>query len=66
MALLVQNPLSKADVRDREEFDLWARKIPWRRKWYPTPIFLPGDPMDRGAWWNAVHGVTKSQTQLSI
>ena len=21
--------------------------------------------MDRGAWWAAVHGVTKSQTQLS-
>ena len=24
------------------------------------------DPMDRGAWWAAVRGVTKSQTQLSI
>ena len=23
------------------------------------------NPMDRGAWWAAVHGVTKSQTQLS-
>ena len=22
-------------------------------------------PMDRGAWWVAVHDVTKSQTQLS-
>ena len=22
-------------------------------------------PMDRGAWWAAVHGVTKSQTRLS-
>ena len=22
-------------------------------------------PMDRGAWWTAVHGVTKSRTQLS-
>ena len=21
-------------------------------------------PMDRGAWWTAVHGVAKSQTQL--
>ena len=20
----------------------WVRKIPWRRKWYPTPILLPG------------------------
>ena len=23
------------------------------------------NPMDRGTWWAAVHGVTKSQTQLS-
>ena len=20
------------------------------RKWHPTPVFLPGKPMDRGAW----------------
>ena len=24
-----------------------------------------GNPMDRGAWWVTIHGVTKSQTQLS-
>ena len=23
-------------------FDPWVGKIPWRRKWQPTPIFLPG------------------------
>ena len=23
-------------------FDLWVRKIPWRRKWQSTPVFLPG------------------------
>ena len=22
--------------------DPWAGKIPWRRKWQPTPVFLPG------------------------
>ena len=22
-------------------FDSWVRKIPWRRKWQPTPVFLP-------------------------
>ena len=26
----------------RHEFNLWVRKIPWRRKWQPTPAFLPG------------------------
>jgi len=23
-------------------FDSWVEKIPWRRKWQPTPIFLLG------------------------
>ena len=23
-------------------FDPWVRKIPWRRVWVPTPVFLPG------------------------
>ena len=26
----------------RTRFDCWVRKIPWRRKWQPTPVFLPG------------------------
>ena len=25
-------------------FDTWVRKIPWRSKWQPTPVFLPGKP----------------------
>ena len=33
--------------------------IPWKRKWLPTPVFLPGNPMDRGAWRTTVHGATK-------
>ena len=24
-------------------FDPWVRKIPWRRKWQPTPVFFPGN-----------------------
>ena len=27
----------------RHGFDPWVRKIPWRREWLPTPIFLPGE-----------------------
>ena len=26
----------------RHELDPWVWKIPWRRKWLPTPVFLPG------------------------
>ena len=23
--------------------DLWVRKIPWKREWQPTAVFLPGE-----------------------
>ena len=26
----------------RHQFDPWIGKIPWRKKWQPTPVFLPG------------------------
>ena len=26
----------------RPGFNPWVGKIPWRRKWQPTPVFLPG------------------------
>ena len=32
-------PASTGDVR--RGFDLWVRKILWRRVWQPTPVFLP-------------------------
>ena len=25
------------------EFDPWVGKIPWRRKWQPSPVFVPGE-----------------------
>ena len=28
--------------RGRCRFDPWVEKIPWRRKWQLTPVFLPG------------------------
>ena len=36
----------------------------WRRKWQPTPVFLPGESRGWGAWWAAVYGVTQSRTWL--
>ena len=39
---------------------LILRKSFRRRKWQPTPVFWPENPMDRGAWWATVHGVTES------
>ena len=36
----------------------------WKRKWQPTPVFLPGESQGWGAWWAAVYGVAQSQTWL--
>ena len=36
----------------------------WRRKWQPTPGFLPGESKGRGTWWDAIYGVVQSLTQL--
>ena len=37
----------------------------WRRKWQPTPVFLPGESQGQGAWWASVYGVAQSQTWLT-
>ena len=29
-------------------FNLWVGKIPWSRKWHPTPVFLLGE--SHGQW----------------
>ena len=36
----------------------------WRRKWQPTPVFLPGESRNGGACWAAVYGVARSRTRL--
>ena len=36
----------------------------WRRKWQPTPVFLPGESQGRRAWWAAVYGVAQSRIRL--
>ena len=58
---MVKNP--PANAGDTGEAGLIpVRKIPWRRKQQPTPVFCLESPMDRGAWWATVHRVAKSQT----
>ena len=38
--------------------------VHWRRKWQPTPVFLPGESQGREAWLAAVYGVAQSRTRL--
>ena len=67
MALVVTNPPASAGNR-RIELDPWVRKIPWSRKWQPTPVLLPRKSHGQKSLTGYSHGITKSQTwqQLSI
>ena len=41
-------------------FNPWVGKIPRRREWQPTPVFLPGESHGhRSLVWATVHGVAK-------
>ena len=46
--------------RKRLGFHPWVGRIPWSRKWQPTPVFLPGKCYGQRSL--AGHGVTKSWT----
>ena len=48
VALVVKNPPASAGD-SRDVFDPWVRKIPWRRAWQPTPLFLPGESHGQGS-----------------
>ena len=45
-------------------FHLLFTSMHWRRKWQPTPVFLPGQSQGWGSLWAAVYGVAKSRTRL--
>jgi len=41
-SLMAQSGVSHLQC-GRPEFSPWVGKIPWRRAWQPTPVFLPGE-----------------------
>ena len=53
---------NSGDIKNHR-LDPWVGKIPWRRAWQPTPVFLSGE--SHGQRSLAVCGVEKSQIQLS-
>ena len=57
-------PANEGDVRD--SFDPWIKKIPWRRTWQPTPVFLPGESpwTEELGGLHTVHRAAKSWTWL--
>ena len=43
LVLVVKKPPANAGNIKRCGFNPWVGKIPWRRAWQPTPVFLPGE-----------------------
>ena len=47
----------------RHRFNPRVRKIPWRREWQPTAVFLPGESHRQGSLAGyIVHGIPESDT----
>ena len=40
-----KEPACQCRSRKRCGFDPWVGKIPWRREWQPTPVFLPRESL---------------------
>ena len=43
VVLVVKNPPCQFRRLKRHGFDPWIKKIPWRRKGQPTPVYLLGE-----------------------
>ena len=54
---VVKNPPASAGD-ERRGFDPWVEKIPWSRRWHPTPVFLPGSVLGGG------HTDTERETEV--
>ena len=46
-ASLVAQRLKRLPAMRRPRFNPWVGKITWRRKWQPSPVFLPGESHGR-------------------
>ena len=65
MTLVVKNqPASAGDIRDVGLIP-GSGRFPGGRNGNQVQYSCLENSMDRGAWWATVHGVAKSQTQLS-
>ena len=61
---MVENlPANAGDIRDMGSIPGLGRS-PGEGNGNPLQYYCLENPMDRGAWWAIVHGVTKIQTPL--
>ena len=55
----------KESICNAGDLGPWAEKIPWRRKWQPTPVILPGESHGQRNRQATVYRMAKGQTNLS-
>ena len=66
VALVVKHlPSNAGDVRDMGLIPE-SERSPGGENGNPLQYSCLGNPMNRGAWWATVHGVTKSQIPLGM
>ena len=60
---MVKSLPAMQEVHKRHRFDPWVGKIPWSRKWQPTPVFLLGKfHGQRGLLGYSLWGLKESAT----
>jgi len=66
VALVVKNPPADAGRWKRRMFNPWVGKIPWRRKWQPSPVSLPGESQgQRNPVGYSPRGLTELDTTVA-
>ena len=61
-----KEPICQCRKCKRLGFDPWVRKIPWKRAWQPTPVFLPREshgqrsPMSYASWGHKELSMTEA------
>ena len=66
VVLVLGNLPANAGHLKRHGFDPWVRRIPWRRAWQPSPVFLPGEShcqkslMDYDPWGHKESDTTEA------
>ena len=66
VALVVKNLPANAGDRSDTGLIPGSGRLPWGGNGNPLQYSCLGNPMDRVAWWAAVHRVAKSQTRTEV
>ena len=64
---MVKNPPAVMET----QVNSWVRKIPWRREWLPTPVFLPEEfhgqrNLEGYSPWGHKESSTTEHTRISL